>query len=53
MFKRALRLGTPEFVGWNLNLAETVGFNTKFGHRPSPGRLGCIEPRAAAWLATE
>jgi hypothetical protein len=48
MFKRALGLGTPEFVGGNVNLAETVGFNAKIRHRSSPDRMGSIDPRASA-----
>src|ERR1700722_15944811 len=37
VLERALRLGAPEFVAGNTNLAETVGFDTNIAH--------CISPR--------
>ncbi len=37
VLKRTLRLGAPEFVGGNTDLAKTVGFDTNITH--------CISPR--------
>jgi len=36
MLERALSLRAPELVGWNVHLAQTVGFLPNFWHLISP-----------------
>src|SRR5580658_7077740 len=51
VLERALGLGAPKAIGGNLNLAETVGFNAKFSHCPSPGRLNRVYSPASICLS--